>query len=88
MKITTTSAQVTATPPSSCYPIIRELRKLDEAVRASNKNAALIMRAAANSLEKYEKLKESLFDLQETLSDGSDTMDVKVAVAKLGGILG
>ncbi len=75
-------------PASDCYPLVRELRKLDEAVRDGNRNAALVMRASANALEKYEHLKESVRDLQETLRDGSDPMDVKVTVAKLNGILG
>lgn len=74
--------------PSSCYPLVRELRKLDEAVRDGNRSAALVMRASANALEKYEHLKESIRDLQETLRDGSDPMDVKVTVAKLNRILG
>lgn len=74
--------------PSSCYPLVRELRKLDEAVRDGNRNAALVIRASANALEKYEHLKESVRDLQETLRDGSDPMDVKVTVAKLSRILG
>lgn len=72
----------------TCYPLVRELRKLDEAVRDGNRNAALVMRASANALEKYEHLKESVRDLQETLRDGSDPMDVKVTVAKLSRILG
>lgn len=74
--------------PSSCYPLVRELRKLDEAVRGGNRNAALVMRASANALEKYEHLKDSVRDLQETLRDGSDPMDVKMTVAKLNRILG
>ena len=72
---------------SSCYPLIRELRNFDEAVRDENRNAALVFRASANALEKYEHLKESVRDLQETLRDGSDPIDVKVTVAKLNLIL-
>jgi hypothetical protein len=75
-------------PQPNCYPLIRELRKLDEALRSGNRNAALIMQASANALEKYEQLKEAVRDLQETLRDGSDSMDVKITVAKLNGILG
>ena len=73
---------------ASCYPLVRELRKLDEAVRDGNRNAALVMRGAANALEKYEHLKDAVKDLQDTLRDGSDPMDVKISVAKLNGILG
>ena len=84
----TNSERESGSSPSSCYPLVRELRKLDEAVRDANRNAALVMRSSANALEKYEHLKESVRDLQETLRDGSDPMDVKVTVAKLNQILG
>ncbi|MDC1268190.1 hypothetical protein N8Z76_00495 [Gammaproteobacteria bacterium] len=85
---TETGVQEAPFNQETCYPIIRELRKLDEAVRDGNHNAALIMRGAANSLEKYEYLKESVRDLQETLRDGTDPMAVKITVAKLKRIFG
>ena len=39
--------------------IIRELRKLDETVRGTNPDVALVLRGAANELEKYERMKEN-----------------------------
>ncbi|MEQ9823464.1 MAG: hypothetical protein ABQ298_03685 [Puniceicoccaceae bacterium] len=73
---------------SDTYPIIRELRKMDEELQKhlETRYAALVMRAAATSLERYEHLRHSVRDVRETLRDGSDPIDVKIAVAKLGGL--
>lgn len=70
--------------PTTCYPIVRELRKLDEALRESNRNAALIMRGAANSLEKYEALKDDVRDIARTTDSNVMAAKLQRVAASLG----